>query len=379
MTIDRRRVSAQWFSGTILTGLCGAALMGGAVFTSLDGETHFATMPERVESALRGAIARAIAGPRKADRLPPAGETNSARQVIRVSMTSRAGNREVMRVRPFVRVSAQSGDGGHRIVRQHPALQCRRRCWPMPTPPCPRRRRRAAEPDAEVSFVHRDLAAVLPRAKIAGVVADRRNLCHACASRQLECARHQRHAIRCRPAPARHDAGLRLRRHSRRSLCRLRSRASCRRTSRSCPRPAPDQWRQRRQRTHHPGQEGRQRLDESCATSAPLPDDIKRDHRRARLARPGHGPNEGHKLRILLAPAPGSERLQPARVIIANEARSKPSIALSDLGRYVSVDVAAHEHRSVADRRRRRGRRHGRAALPEHLRDRAAQPDSARR
>src|SRR5712671_1620753 len=30
--IDRRRVSVQWFSGTILTGLCGAALMGGAVF-----------------------------------------------------------------------------------------------------------------------------------------------------------------------------------------------------------------------------------------------------------------------------------------------------------------------------------------------------------
>ena len=35
--IDRRRVSVQWFSGTILTGLCGAALIGGAVFASLDG------------------------------------------------------------------------------------------------------------------------------------------------------------------------------------------------------------------------------------------------------------------------------------------------------------------------------------------------------
>ena len=54
--IDRRRVSVQWFSGTILTGVCGAALMGGAVFASLDGETNFATIPERVESALRGAI-----------------------------------------------------------------------------------------------------------------------------------------------------------------------------------------------------------------------------------------------------------------------------------------------------------------------------------
>src|ERR1700709_423387 len=52
--IDRRRVSVQWFSGTILTGLCGAALIGGAVFASLDGETTFARVPERVEGTLRG-------------------------------------------------------------------------------------------------------------------------------------------------------------------------------------------------------------------------------------------------------------------------------------------------------------------------------------
>ena len=51
--VDRRRVSVQWFAGTILTALCGAALMGGAVFTSLDGETNFASLPERVEVALR--------------------------------------------------------------------------------------------------------------------------------------------------------------------------------------------------------------------------------------------------------------------------------------------------------------------------------------
>ncbi len=51
--------SVQWFSGTILTGLCGAALIGGAVFASLDGETTFASVPERVEGALRGAFSAA--------------------------------------------------------------------------------------------------------------------------------------------------------------------------------------------------------------------------------------------------------------------------------------------------------------------------------
>src|SRR5438552_18405267 len=82
--IDRRRVSVQWFSGTILTGLCGAALMGGAVFAALDGETNFATVPERVELALRAPL-NGIAdrlGMRKSDRLPPAGATIANRQVV---------------------------------------------------------------------------------------------------------------------------------------------------------------------------------------------------------------------------------------------------------------------------------------------------------
>src|SRR5262249_57542036 len=55
--VDRRRVSVRWFVGTILTGLCGAALMGGAVYAALDREANFAAIPERVEGALRGPLA----------------------------------------------------------------------------------------------------------------------------------------------------------------------------------------------------------------------------------------------------------------------------------------------------------------------------------
>src|SRR6187402_868990 len=102
--IDRRRVSVQWFSGTILTGLCGAALMGGAVFASLDGQSNFATVPERVQLALRGSSDRATTA-RKADRLPPPTESNTQRRVIRDTQTSRVGNREIVRVRAFVRVA----------------------------------------------------------------------------------------------------------------------------------------------------------------------------------------------------------------------------------------------------------------------------------
>jgi murein DD-endopeptidase MepM/ murein hydrolase activator NlpD len=53
------------------------------------------------------------------------------------------------------------------------------------------------------------------------------------------------------------------------------------------------------------------------------------------------GLKEGEKLRILMAPsgpAPGA-RLQPYRVIVANDAAVEAVAALSDLGKYVAVDV----------------------------------------
>src|SRR5580698_5054517 len=106
--IDRRRLSVQWFSGTILTGLCGAALMGGAVFASLDGETNFATAPEQVETALRGAISGIgdrLSGLHKTDRLPTLSEPTVARQILRVPTSSHVRDRELVRVRNYARVA----------------------------------------------------------------------------------------------------------------------------------------------------------------------------------------------------------------------------------------------------------------------------------
>src|SRR6202000_2049585 len=79
----------------------------GAVCASLDGEMTFAKVPERVEGALRGAFGAndRTVSLHKSDRLPPPGEATAARNVIRVSTVTRVGNRELMRVRPFVRIS----------------------------------------------------------------------------------------------------------------------------------------------------------------------------------------------------------------------------------------------------------------------------------
>ena len=100
--------------------------MGGAVFTSLDGETNFASLPERVEVALRGALgvgADRLGAPRKSDRLPTAEEPTFARQVIRVS-TIDAGRQSRSRARAPVRAHRRQ-PVAHRLrsLRQHPAVQ----------------------------------------------------------------------------------------------------------------------------------------------------------------------------------------------------------------------------------------------------------------
>ncbi len=51
------------------------------------------------------------------------------------------------------------------------------------------------------------------------------------------------------------------------------------------------------------------------------------------------GLKEGEKLRILMAPAGPGQRLQPDRVIVANDSAVEAVAALSDLGKYVAVDV----------------------------------------
>src|ERR1700726_3120367 len=168
--IDRRRVSVQWFSGTILTGLCGAALIGGAVFASLDGEMTFAKMPERVEGALRGAFGAndKTASLRKGDRLPPPGEATAARNVVRVSTATRVGNRDVMRVRPFVRIAGNLSMTTSDLSAKIPPFNAQRMLsdvgGPSPAasddPNAAADAADAAEPDAEVSFVTKDLAPI---------------------------------------------------------------------------------------------------------------------------------------------------------------------------------------------------------------------------
>src|SRR5207302_9923860 len=134
-------------------------------------------VPERVEGALRGAFGAndRTASLHKSDRLPPPSESTAARSVVRVSTVARVGNRDVMRVRPFVRIAGNLSLTTSDLSAKIPPFNAQRLLTdvgsPMPSPADDGQATAdAAEPDAEVSFVMRDLASVLPKARIAALV-----------------------------------------------------------------------------------------------------------------------------------------------------------------------------------------------------------------
>jgi murein DD-endopeptidase MepM/ murein hydrolase activator NlpD len=104
--VDRRGVSLRWLGASVLTALTGAALIGGAIYVALQGETTFAELPERATAvAPRAAGDDKGAAARKGDKLVRSEVVAVAKQSFRSPMTLRAGDREVIKVKSFVRIA----------------------------------------------------------------------------------------------------------------------------------------------------------------------------------------------------------------------------------------------------------------------------------
>ena len=100
---DRRGVSLRWLFACALVGSCGAALLGAAILIAMRGDTSY---PEQPETVTARASSAAGGGARKADKLIAEQPVMAARHAVRAPMSQRIGNREVIRVRPFVRLAS---------------------------------------------------------------------------------------------------------------------------------------------------------------------------------------------------------------------------------------------------------------------------------
>jgi murein DD-endopeptidase MepM/ murein hydrolase activator NlpD len=346
--IDRRRISVQWFSGTILTGLCGAALIGGAVFASLDGETTFAMVPERIDGGLRGAFDAGdhLASLRKSDRLPPPSESSAARTVVRVSTATQVGDREVMRVRPFIHVAGNLSLSASSLSAKIPPFNAQRLLTDSNTDSSnddgAATAAAEAAPDEEVSFVMRDLGAVLPRAKIVANLPNEDIMARVREASNWRGNGGVRYTLASASPVTMVPSELKM--------------AYANETASTDPyagfeaRVVPENVtllpKTSEQATGgnavsehvHVVKKG------DTVTSILLDQGATPEEAQAIAnalgprGRPG-GLHEGQKLRILMEPSAPGKRLEPYRVIVAGDSAIEAVVALSDLGQYVPVDV----------------------------------------
>jgi murein DD-endopeptidase MepM/ murein hydrolase activator NlpD len=354
--VDRRRLSVQWFSGTILTGLCGAALMGGAVFASLDGETNFASAPEQVENVLRGAISSIgdrLNALRKTDRLPAISEPSVARQALRIPTSSHVRDREMVRMRPYMRVTGNltltTTDLSAKIPPYNPQkLLTDSVGGDDQTPP-------AAEPDAEVSFVECDLVAPITKNKVVTPGAcDLTTLLPRVKTSTLlpldDVLTRVRDVAATAGSGSGMSANLMVNADGTRSMkMNYAPEADPDTYFGFVPRVVPENvtllpkttslvngggdWSER-QVVVKKGETVGSILRELGA----LPEEIKAIIAVIGPAALDGGLKDGQKLRVLMTPA-GLGHIQPLRVIIAGDAGITAAVALSDLRQYVPVDI----------------------------------------
>jgi murein DD-endopeptidase MepM/ murein hydrolase activator NlpD len=157
--LDLRGVPWRWLFASALIGAFGVTLIGSAIFVAFDGDTSFAEPPQMAHAA-RPSTSGETAG-KKGDKLVAQKNVVSAKQVVRAPISQRIGEREVTRVRPFIRLASNlsltTGVYATDIPPFNPL-----RMFAEGAPGTERFVETAIDaPDADVTVVKRELAALL--------------------------------------------------------------------------------------------------------------------------------------------------------------------------------------------------------------------------
>src|SRR5262249_49964668 len=266
---------------------------------------------------------------------PTAEEPTFARQVIRVSTINRVGNHEVVRVRPFVRIAGNLSLTVSDLSANIPAFNPQRLLAESPGGSTTAENAPAAEPDAEVAFVMRDMPPIMPKLKIALLTPPDEVM-----ARVREAAEWSDKAANHLPVAA-NITGIKLAYAGDGTVDPYAGFEA-----RIVPENITLLPKTTTQTTGGNAFNEKQILakkGESVASILPdlgaVPVDIGAIVRVRGPRGLDGGIKEGQKLRILMAPVLGGQRLQPIRVIIGSETSVDAVVALADTGKYVSVDV----------------------------------------
>jgi murein DD-endopeptidase MepM/ murein hydrolase activator NlpD len=255
--------------------------------------------------------------------------------VIRVSTINRVGNHEVVRVRPFVRIAGNLSLTVSDLSANIPPFNPQRLLAESAPGTTASDDAPAAEPDAEVAFVMRDMAPLMPKLKIA-----LQTPTDEVVARVREAAEWSDKAANHLPVAA-NITGIKLAYAGDGNVDPYAGFEA-----RIVPENITLLPKTASQTT------GGNALNEKLiiakkGESVPTilrdlgatPADISAVVRVLGPRGLDGGIKEGQKLRVLMAPVLGGQRLQPIRVIVAGDSGIDAVVALADTGKYVSVDV----------------------------------------
>ncbi len=115
----QRAISWRWLTGTVLTGVTSIALMGAALMAALNNPNQFASLPDALSQF--AADSSDIIFGQKGDRIRPHHEEVSSRQIIQVSTVTRQGERDFIKLKPFVEINATLTFKDDALAKQVPA------------------------------------------------------------------------------------------------------------------------------------------------------------------------------------------------------------------------------------------------------------------
>jgi murein DD-endopeptidase MepM/ murein hydrolase activator NlpD len=154
---DRRHISLRWLIGEVLTGICGVALIGSALYLGLDRQSNFAEAPEIAVPPRHEGAQETGVNPGKGDRLVRPVDIVAAKQTFKAPTTIRVGDKEVVKARAFTHVATTltlTPTGFADAVPEFNPLKLADGASEQPdTPPDPG----PVQDDAEVAFSTRDL------------------------------------------------------------------------------------------------------------------------------------------------------------------------------------------------------------------------------
>ena len=117
-------VNLRWLAGTVLAGISGMALVGASLLIALDGQANFASKAKlAIIRAGAGTDGSEFADPgAKGDKIVSNSDVGAAKQVARLPDTIRVGDREIIKVRIFTRVTTAISLAAPNVADEIPAF-----------------------------------------------------------------------------------------------------------------------------------------------------------------------------------------------------------------------------------------------------------------